>query len=128
MPIKASSFLLATTVVLSALFSSMSLHAETDDERFARMAGNAEFYKLVKRVMPEYPDKALRYNREGHVVVEYSINTDGSVTSPKVIEAVPEALFDEAALAAVKKWKYQPNFSGGEPDMALARTRIRFSP
>ena len=41
-------------------------------------------------MMPSYPEKALRYSRVGYVVVEYNINTNGEVVSPKVVDAMPE--------------------------------------
>jgi len=128
MKVKYSSLLYGALVVLGTVFVSQSVIAETDEERISRQSDNAEFYKLIKRVMPEYPDKALRYNRVGYVVVEYNINTSGEVVSPKVVEALPQEVFDEAALEAVKKWKYEADFKDAEPDMALARARIRFAP
>ena len=64
---------------------------------------------------------------QGYVVIEYTINPEGKVVDPKVIDAEPAEYFEEAAIEAIKKWKYRADFNGAEPDMALARTRMRFA-
>ena len=128
MKLKSSRLLSGAILVLSSALINLSVFAETDEERISRLSDNAEFYRLVKRVMPSYPEKALRYSRVGYVVVEYNINTNGEVVSPKVVDAMPEGIFNDAAVTAVKQWKYEPNFGSVAPDMALARARIRFAP
>lgn len=68
------------------------------------------FYKrpaLIRKVNPEYPQKALDEWIEGTVVLDTEIGTDGNVKSVKVIQRA-HPLLDEAAVTAVKKWKYQP--------------------
>ena len=40
--------------------------------------------------------------------VEITVGTDGSVTSARVVDANPPRLFDREALAAVKRWKFEP--------------------
>jgi len=57
---------------------------------------------------PEFPRDALRSGRSGEVVVEYTVGTDGSVTSARVVRAEPSRVFDRAALDAVQRWRFQP--------------------
>jgi protein TonB len=57
---------------------------------------------------PEFPRDALRSGRSGEVVVEYTVGTDGSVTSARVVRAEPARVFDRAALDAVQRWRFQP--------------------
>jgi len=128
MTLKFSRLRSGAILALSLALTNLSVFAETDDERISRLSDNAEFYKLVKRVMPGYPEKAMRYSRVGYVVVEYNINTNGEVVSPKVVDAMPEGIFNDAAITAIKQWKYEPNFGNVAPDIALARARIRFAP
>ncbi len=75
-----------------------------------------------KRVAPVYPRGAERRKIEGHVVVTYNVNTDGSVSDVAVAEAVPEGVFDDAAVKAVSKWKYKPL----ENPVKGARAKIGF--
>ncbi len=100
---------------------------ETPEQKQERMSRNFEFYKLVKRVNPEFPSRALRTGREGYVVIEYNVNPKGKVVNPTVIESSPKHLFEKAALSAIRKWQYEAQFEDDEPDMALARTRMSFS-
>ncbi len=100
---------------------------ETEEQRVVRLSDNFKYYRLVNKVVPKYPD-SISYNRVGYVVVEYNIDTDGVVVDPKVISAMPEHIFDKAALETIKKWKYSAEFGDAKPDIALARTRIRFAP
>ena len=44
--------------------------------------------------LPSFPRKALRLGREGYVVVEFDIDTDGAVLDPYVVEATPQGVFE----------------------------------
>jgi len=44
----------------------------------------------------------------GRVLVEYDIDPDGKVTDPRIIAYEPGRVFNEAALEAVRKWRYEP--------------------
>ena len=57
---------------------------------------------------PDYPSAALRDGQSGQVLVEFTVNTDGSVSNPRVVRAEPARVFDRAALAAVRRWRFQP--------------------
>jgi protein TonB len=40
--------------------------------------------------------------------VEFTVGTDGSVTSSRIVNASPPRIFDREALAAVNRWRFQP--------------------
>jgi protein TonB len=65
---------------------------------------------LVERVDPKFPPQAIREDiNAGSVTVKFTVQTDGSVTNPTVIDAKPRrGVFDDAALRAVARWKFQP--------------------
>ena len=63
--------------------------------------------KPLARANPEYPRHALRRGVEGSVLLEFSVDRDGNVVSPRVIESRPRGVFDAAALEALSKWKYE---------------------
>ena len=85
-------------------------------------AAAAEGVKLVKQVAPKYPRGAERRNIEGHVVVGYNIGEDGKAVDIAVVEATPEGVFDDAAMKAVSKWKFEVP-AGGANGM---KTKISF--
>jgi protein TonB len=42
------------------------------------------------------------------------VTTDGTVTNAEIIESVPPGIFDEAALTAVRTWRFQPAVRSGQ--------------
>lgn len=75
------------------------------------------------RVLPHYPPRALQRGIEGWVLLEFSIDALGTPLSPRIIESEPKGIFDSAAIAAVKRWRYRPSDNQQSP---LIRQRIRF--
>lgn len=74
----------------------------------------AQAAALVK-VAPQYPMRARMDKIEGKVTVEFTITKKGTVADPKVVSADPEGIFDQAAINAVKQWRYKPYVVDGEP-------------
>ena len=66
------------------------------------------------RVQPSYPEKEKERSREGRVILQAVIQKDGTVRDVAVLRS-PGRAFDEAAIAAVRQWKYQPATQAGEP-------------
>jgi protein TonB len=79
------------------------------------------------RVEPEYPQRAKHQGIEGWVELEFTISPAGTVKNPRVIHAQPASVFDQAALSAVRRWRYNPRIEEG---VAVARegvqVRMRF--
>ena len=63
--------------------------------------------KPLSRANPEYPRAALRRGVEGSVLLEFSIDANGNVVAPRVIESRPHGVFEQTALEALSKWKYE---------------------
>lgn len=76
-------------------------------------------------VQPVYPFKAVMKEIEGYVLVSFGVRQDGSVVNPVVIESNPRTLFDEAALSAVSKFKFQPRMLAGDP-VSVEDLKLRF--
>ena len=57
---------------------------------------------------PRYPPDAASSGTSGEVQVEFTVATDGSVSSVRVVRATPPRVFDREALSAVKRWRFQP--------------------
>ncbi|HTF57170.1 MAG TPA: TonB family protein [Planctomycetota bacterium] len=62
---------------------------------------------------PDYPEGARRRNIQGTVAIQFLVLEDGTVSEAKVRESSGNAELDDAALAAVRKWKYRPIGPGG---------------
>ena len=57
---------------------------------------------------PTYPRNAIRMGREGYVLIEFDVDTDGSVLDPYVLESEPTGVFERSAIKAVRKWLFSP--------------------
>ena len=76
---------------------------------------------------PEFPDAARDKGSEGYVDIVFTVHTDGSVGDITVAGAEPAGLFEQSAMQAVRKWRYQPVLRDGRPSEQRARVRIRFA-
>ena len=63
--------------------------------------------RLLSAPSPRYPLMAQRRKLEGQVVVQFTIQPDGSVASPRVVSADPPGVFEEAALVAASRWRFE---------------------
>jgi protein TonB len=70
--------------------------------------------QLVSGSGPVYPKEASAAGLEGMVVVRYGVSIDGRVINARVDDSEPDAVFDSAALAAVRTWHYNPVIRNGE--------------
>lgn len=68
---------------------------------------------IVHQVAPVYPPGALARRIEGAVNLEVSIAEDGTIAAVKVLRGQP--LLAEAAVAAVRQWRYTPPLLNGKP-------------
>jgi TonB family protein len=76
-----------------------------------RIEGDIAPPRKVKDASPVYPREAVESRSEGTVVLEALIDSEGNVTRVKVLRSVP--LLDQAAIDAVKQWKYEPTIVEG---------------
>ena len=88
--------------------------------------GDRDVVPLV-RVDPQYPPQARQRRIEGWVEIEFTISPAGMVENPEVIDAQPRTVFEQAALRAIRRWRYNAKMEDG---VAVARhgvqVRIRF--
>jgi protein TonB len=79
------------------------------------------------RIPPSYPPSAEIRGIEGWVRVQFTITETGSVTDARVVAAEPQRVFDDAALSAIARWRYNPRVVNGEPvERVGMQTMIEF--
>ncbi len=59
-------------------------------------------------VQPSYPERALLRGIEGSVRLSYYVDEDGRVRDVRVEQSSPPSVFDAAAMAALRKWRFVP--------------------
>ncbi len=75
--------------------------------------GNVQQPCLIEQVRPYYPDVAKAHGIEGLVKLQAVIGRDGRIRDLKLISG--HSWLVEAAMDAVRKWRYQPTLLEGEP-------------
>ncbi len=83
--------------------------------------------RVTRKVPPVYPFKAKRKGVNGHVMIRCLVGINGKPGKLKIIESVPEGVFDDAGLSAVQKWRFKPGVLGGEPVPTWVRIPFKFS-
>jgi protein TonB len=61
-----------------------------------------------KQSAPEFPAKARQRGIQGFVKLNLFINDEGAVEKVRVLEAEPQGVFEESAIAAAQAWEFEP--------------------
>ncbi len=81
--------------------------------------------RKIHEVLPIYPATARSLRLEGMVILEAVIGVDGRVESARVLRSLP--LLDEAALGAVRQWRFAPARLNNEVVPVVMTVTINFS-
>jgi protein TonB len=90
-----------------------------------RVGGKIREPRRVSSVAPVYPAIARQVRVQGTVVIQAVIGVDGEVRDTKILNSVP--LLDQAALDAVRQWRYQPTLLNGTPVAVIMTVSVRFT-
>jgi protein TonB len=80
---------------------------------------------LIERVEPPYPEAERKSRREGIVILEAIITSDGTVDEVKVLKSAG-AILDEAAKRAVLRWRYRPATLNGRAVRVYLTVTVSF--
>jgi TonB family protein len=90
-----------------------------------KVGGNVKEPRLISRAMPEYPLLAKQANIQGDVVVKTTIDQKGNVVSTQIVSG--PAMLRGPALAALRRWRYEPSTLNGQPISVQMLVTIKFS-
>jgi protein TonB len=90
-----------------------------------RVGGNIREPRRVFSVAPVYPAIARQARVQGTVVIQAVIGADGAVRDAQVQNSMP--LLDQAALDAVRQWRYEPTQLNGVPVAVIMTVSVRFT-
>ena len=82
--------------------------------------------KRTRSVPPDYPPNALAQKLAGSVTLQFTVNTRGEPRDIHVVEATSPGVFDQAAMSAVRHWRYQPMVVNGAAVEVPVTARVRF--
>jgi protein TonB len=62
----------------------------------------------------------------GWVEVNFTVTPKGEVTDVNVRNSSPENVFDDAAVKAIKQWRFEPPMHDGQPTTQRSMVRLKF--
>lgn len=77
------------------------------------IGGDVKQAKIISSVPPVYPSLAKTQHVSGNVQIDALIDATGRVTTMKIVSG--PTLLQQAAVDALKQWKYQPATLDGKP-------------
>ena len=90
-----------------------------------RVGGAIKTPQKTNDVKPVYPPIAQSARVQGIVIIEATIGPDGRVRDAKVLRGQP--LLNEAALEAVRQWRYTPTLLNGVPVPVIMTVTVTFT-
>jgi protein TonB len=88
------------------------------------VGGDVKTARLITSVPPVYPALAKTQHVSGNVLVDALIDANGRVTTMKVVSG--PTLLHQAAMDALRQWKYQPALLDGKPVPMHLTVTIQF--
>jgi TonB family protein len=88
---------------------------------------SANSLKRTRTVQPVYPEQARKRGVEGWVELAFTVMPNGTVEDVEVRNASPANVFDDAAVRAIRGWRFEPVERNGERVAQRAMVRLRFA-
>jgi len=110
--------------VLVVSFAGRGLAQQPVQQR-VRVSSDVAVKLLVKRVNPVYPKDLRKQRVQGRVTLSVGISKDGDVVDAKVISGQPA--LGQAAIDAVRQWKFNPYLLNGQPVEIETEVFINFT-
>ena len=82
--------------------------------------------KMISATPPRYPVESRKKKEQGTVVMKLLLDTEGKVAEISLQKSSGFARLDQAALAAVKRWRWSPIIRNGGPVMVRGVVEIPF--
>ena len=102
----------------------VSPSGRTDRSGAVRVGDNVRPPAKLVDVLPVRPEMAARANVRGIVILEVTIDVDGTVKDARVLRSIP--MLDAAALEAVRQWRYEPTMIDGKPVPIIMTVPVTF--
>jgi protein TonB len=101
------------------------LFAQQDDTVY-KPGNDVSLPKLVRSVGPHYTSDAMRRKVTGAVLLRCVVDRNGVPTSLEIVQKLDEEL-DQASLAALKRWRFEPGEKNGKPVLVQIDVTMTFA-
>jgi TonB family protein len=112
------------TIMAASLPAGPAGASATQKRQPIRIGGNVQLPKLIHKVDPLFPVEARQQGIEGIVMLQVYIGLSGEVLDTRVIKGRPP--LDDAAIEAVRQWRYSPYLLNGEPQLGITTVTLIF--
>lgn len=96
-----------------------------DDEIAASECEELTPPRVKIRVEPEYPVEARKKAKQGHVLLSGVVTRKGRLVRIEIVHSSDE-IFEQPAIAAVRRWLFEPARCDGEPMQVAYGAEVRF--
>ena len=111
--------------VMGGLFAGTGAKVQVAAPKKINISGGVAQGMLLQKVTPVYPPIAKAARVQGTVVLEAQISKTGSIENLQVISG--PAMLQQAAIEAVKQWRYRPYLLNNEPVEVETTVNVIFS-
>jgi protein TonB len=111
--------------ILANIFSETPRPIPRPGAQKVRVSSGVAQGLLIHQVKPQYPMLALQARIQGSVILQATIDKDGTVQDLRVISGHP--LLTPAAIEAVKQWRYRPYYLNNEPVAVDTQINVNFT-
>ena len=115
-------------VVIASLICSLSVSAAVAQvvvPQRVRVSQGVMQTLVTKKVNPDYPPDAKKDHVQGVVVLRLRIDKQGNVADAQLISGHPALA--QAAIDAVKQWKYRPYLLNNNPVEVETQVTVNFT-
>lgn len=125
--LRLKSILVLSVTMLSLMATAQGARPQDKPEppRIIRKSGGVLQGSAIKRVEPMYPPLAKTAEISGAVVVEVTVDEDGSVIAARAISGHP--LLKDAAVTAARGWVFAPTILAGAPVKVIGTITFNFN-
>jgi len=100
--------------------------AQRQAPRRVRVGGHVQATKLVYALKPVYPQHLQQQGVQGTVLLEGVISIEGGLLSLRSVNSLVHPELTEAAMSAVRQWRYEPSLLNGKPVEVITTVTVNF--
>jgi TonB family protein len=90
------------------------------------VGGNVQAARLIRQPRAIYPEDLKAQGITGTVIIKAVISTTGEPLNPQVVNTAVNFGLAQAALDAVRQWRYQPTLLNGQPIEVTTTIQVTF--
>jgi len=110
-------------ILITIAFAALTSNAQTPKKI---TVGEMDLRKnAIKKVVPNFPPKALKAKASGVAVAQINISEDGLVLDVQILES-PHKSIDLAMIEALKQWKFYSFYLKGKPQKVTGKITFYF--